>query len=121
AAVSSFGLSGTNVHTIVEQAPEEPATEPSAPPVPAGDPATLPPGVPVVLSARTPAALREQADRLAGHLAGRPDVPLVDLAHSLATTRGALEHRAAVLTGDRDGLLRALTALRGGTPDASLL
>ncbi|MGW1114967.1 type I polyketide synthase, partial [Streptomyces albidoflavus] len=121
AAVSSFGLSGTNVHTIVEQAPEEPATEPSASPAPAGDPATLPPGVPVVLSARTPAALREQAERLAGHLAGRPDVPLVDLAHSLATTRGVLEHRAAVLTGDRDGLLRALTALREGTPDASLL
>ncbi|MFD9178630.1 type I polyketide synthase, partial [Streptomyces diastaticus] len=123
AAVSSFGLSGTNVHTVVEQAPEDPAAEPAAVPAPAGatDPATLPPGVPVLLSARTEAALREQADRLAGHLTDRPDVPLVDLAHSLATTRGALEHRAAVLTGDRDGLLRALTALRDGSHDAALL
>ncbi|WP_369218227.1 acyltransferase domain-containing protein, partial [Streptomyces flavofungini] len=80
-----------------------------------------PAGVPVVLSARTPAALREQAGRLLGHLADHPELPAVDVAHSLATTRAALEHRAAVLTGDRAGLERALTALREDTPDAALL
>ncbi|WP_371103310.1 acyltransferase domain-containing protein, partial [Streptomyces sp. PU_AKi4] len=40
---------------------------------------------------------------------------------SLATTRGTLEHRAAVLAGDREGVLRALTALRDGTADGALV
>ncbi|WP_143653001.1 acyltransferase domain-containing protein, partial [Streptomyces sp. 13-12-16] len=50
-----------------------------------------------------------------------PDVPLLDVAHSLATTRGTLEHRAAVVAGDREGVLRALTALRDGTADGALV
>ncbi|MYS26748.1 polyketide synthase, partial [Streptomyces sp. SID7804] len=107
AAVSSFGLSGTNVHTVVEQAPDNP--DDAADTAPATDPGTLPAGVPLVLSARTAPALRAQAARLLDHTAARPDVALLDLAHSLATTRGTLEHRAAVLAGDRDGVLRALT------------
>ncbi|MFE3742121.1 type I polyketide synthase, partial [Streptomyces sp. NPDC059134] len=116
AGISSFGLSGTNVHTIVEQAaPEEPA-----PTVP-DEPDVLPDGVPVVLSARTAAALRDQADRLLGHLTDHPALPLTDLARSLATSRAALEHRAVALTTDRDTLLRALTALRDTTPDGALL
>ncbi|MFB9352977.1 SDR family oxidoreductase, partial [Streptomyces heliomycini] len=120
AAVSSFGLSGTNVHTVLEQAPDTPdAEQPRT--VPAADPGTLPAGVPLVLSARTAPALRAQAGRLLDHSEAHPDVPLLDVAHSLATTRGTLEHRAAVLAGDRDGVLRALTALRDGTPDGALV
>ncbi|MFC6500292.1 type I polyketide synthase [Streptomyces plicatus] len=120
AGISSFGLSGTNVHTIVEQAPEQP--EPAAAPAPAAaDPDTLPAGVPVVLSARTADALREQAARLLDHLTDHPELPLTDVAHSLATSRAALEHRAAVLTDDRRALERALSALRDGTPDTALV
>ncbi|GAU69352.1 polyketide synthase, partial [Streptomyces sp. NBRC 110611] len=120
AGVSSFGLSGTNVHTLLEQAPED-RPEEATDPAPAGpaDPAPAP--VPLTLSGHTEAALRAQAGRLLTHLARHPRLPLTDLAFSLATSRAALEHRAAVVTDDPDTLTRALTALRDAAPDGGLL
>ncbi|MEU5053668.1 type I polyketide synthase, partial [Streptomyces sp. NPDC021096] len=115
AGVSSFGLSGTNVHTVLEQAPEAPAEEAEAQ-APA-EPGT----VPLVLSARTETALRAQAERLLSLVEVRPALPLTDLARSLATTRASLDHRAAVVTAERDTLVRALEALRDGTPDSHLV
>ncbi|MFB7268095.1 beta-ketoacyl synthase N-terminal-like domain-containing protein, partial [Streptomyces nojiriensis] len=106
AAVSSFGISGTNAHTIIEQAPE-PTDRPTAPTSAAGP-------VPYVLSARTPQALRAQAARLltvAEEAVAEDGSGLPDLAYSLATGRAGLEHRAAFAAGDRTGLLRALAAL----------
>ncbi len=87
AAVSSFGISGTNVHTILEQAPATPAVVP--------EPVEQPALAPWVLSARSPEALRAQVDRVRNL-----DESSVDVAFSLATTRAALEHRA-VLLGER--------------------
>src|SRR5262249_10326195 len=108
AAVSSFGMSGTNAHIVLEEPP-------GAEPAPAGDPSPEPPGpVAWVLSARTPAALRGQARRLLSHLAERPDIRCSDLAYSLATTRSAFPHRAAVIGADRAALLRSLTDLAEG-------
>ncbi|MFF1954956.1 acyltransferase domain-containing protein, partial [Kitasatospora herbaricolor] len=92
AAVSSFGVSGTNAHVIIEQAPDAPVEE---------TPTTTPPVLPWVLSGRTPQALQEQAGRLAGHLDGGAGP--VDTAYSLVTTRAALEERAVVV-GDPAGL-----------------
>ncbi|MFC5289949.1 SDR family NAD(P)-dependent oxidoreductase [Actinokineospora guangxiensis] len=104
--VSSFGVSGTNAHTILEQPPaEQPA---------AGDSGAA--RVPLFLSAKTPAALRELAERLRGHLDARP----LDLGWSLATGRAVLEHRAAVLPGP-DGYDRALAALARDLPDPGLV
>ncbi|GAA2977154.1 hypothetical protein GCM10020227_52370 [Streptomyces flavovirens] len=104
AAVSSFGASGTNAHTILEEAPaEEPAEEPA--------PRTAPPLVPWVLSGRSERALREQAARLA---AAVTDADPVDVAHSLAVTRTAHPYRAVVLGADRDTLLDAVTRLAEG-------
>ncbi|ROP35684.1 type I polyketide synthase [Saccharothrix texasensis] len=107
-AVSSFGVSGTNAHVVLE---EPPAAEPVAPPEP--EPVVL------VVSARGEAALRAQADRLAGFLAEpdpRTGTPpnLVDTARELATRRAALEHRAVIFAEDRDDAVRALTALARG-------
>jgi acyl transferase domain-containing protein/acyl carrier protein len=107
AAVSSFGLSGTNAHVILEQAPavdDEPAQ--AAPSRAAA--------VPVRIAATGEAALRAQAARLRAHLSSRPDLGMVDVGYSLATARAALGHRAVVVADDRDGLLRALERLAGG-------
>ncbi|GAA2962013.1 type I polyketide synthase [Actinokineospora diospyrosa] len=102
AAVSSFGVSGTNAHTILEQAPE--ADEP----VSAADPAV----VPLLLSGRTEEALRAQAAALR-----IGDASLLDTAFSLATTRAALPHRAVVTVRDASAADAALAEIAdGGNP-----
>ncbi|HEX5401274.1 MAG TPA: SDR family NAD(P)-dependent oxidoreductase [Pseudonocardiaceae bacterium] len=101
AAVSAFGVSGTNAHVIVEHAPVAGPTDPEQ------NSAT----VPLVLSAKNPTALRAQADRLMSLLAADPDLRPVDVAYSLATTRAALEHRAVVAAQDHEQAQRELTAL----------
>jgi len=104
AGVSSFGISGTNAHVILEQAPDEPPDTASAA---GGSPAP----VPVVLSGRTAAAVREQARRLTRHLRAHPDLPVADVARTLATGRTRFAHRAAVTAGTREELLRSLAAV----------
>ncbi|AEV86965.1 polyketide synthase [Actinoplanes sp. SE50] len=98
AGISSFGLSGTNAHLILEEAPAEPVTTPVRVP----GPVLLP------ISARTAAALPDQAGALRAHLAEQPDADLGDVAYSLATGRAALGHRAVVLAADRDAALAGL-------------
>ncbi|WP_040684602.1 SDR family NAD(P)-dependent oxidoreductase, partial [Nocardiopsis halotolerans] len=113
AAVSSFGMSGTNAHVIVEQAPEEEPRDVSGEAPGSGRPAGPPPWA---LSARDGAALRGQAARLRDHLRDRPEVDPADVGWSLATTRSALEHRAVVVADGREGYLDALDALAEGRP-----
>nr|WLD30100.1 GomC [Streptomyces rubellomurinus] len=110
AGVSSFGVSGTNAHLIVEEAPaEEPAETPEAEVVrPAGT-------VPVVLSARTDAALRAQAERLRSHLLAKPELSVADVAFSATTSRALLERRAVVVASGREELLERLSAVTAGT------
>ncbi|WP_344185828.1 type I polyketide synthase, partial [Streptantibioticus ferralitis] len=114
AAVSSFGISGTNAHTIIEQAPPLDAEEA------AGEPRALP-VLPWVLSAKTTEALRAQAERLLTYTSARPELDVVDVGHSLATTRSALEHRAAVIAGDREVLLDRLAKLAAGESPAGVV
>ncbi|WP_055526186.1 type I polyketide synthase [Streptomyces graminilatus] len=121
AAVSSFGISGTNAHLVLEQAPEqtpEPGddlqseagleTVPEAP-----SPAGI---VPWLVSGHTEAALRDQAARLLTDLRARPGVTALDVAHSLATTRSALTHRAAVAADDLPSLVAGLESLAADAP-----
>ncbi|MER7188409.1 type I polyketide synthase, partial [Streptomyces hyaluromycini] len=105
AGVSAFGVSGTNAHVIIEQAPAADDTESHA---------ASPGALPWLVSARSAAALREQAARLAGLLRERPELDQVDVTWSLATTRVTHDHRAVVV-GDRDEALAALRTLAEGT------
>ncbi|WP_260867557.1 type I polyketide synthase [Streptomyces sp. SAJ15] len=110
AGVSSFGFSGTNAHTVLEQAPEQAP----APAVAERQPVVRPEVLAWPLSARSADALRAQAERLRAHVVADETLRPLDLAYALATTRSALEHRAVVTGADRERLLAGLTALARG-------
>ncbi|MGW2051948.1 type I polyketide synthase, partial [Streptomyces sp. NPDC001858] len=111
AAVSSFGISGTNAHIVLEQAPvPEPVTDSSV----SGSGV-----VPVVVSARSAGALREQARALASVV--EQGVPLRDLAWSSAVTRSAFEHRAVIVADTPDELTAGLGVLAAGEPGAGVV
>ncbi|MGW2839378.1 type I polyketide synthase [Streptomyces sp. NPDC001493] len=113
AAVSAFGISGTNAHLILEEAP-------AAPPEPARVPAAPGRPVPWVLSARTPQALRDQAVRLAApenedSAAEGQSTPAdpVEVAYALAR-KPSFDHRAVLVGGSTTELRSAVRALARG-------
>jgi acyl transferase domain-containing protein/NADPH:quinone reductase-like Zn-dependent oxidoreductase/NADP-dependent 3-hydroxy acid dehydrogenase YdfG/acyl carrier protein len=110
AAVSSFGISGTNAHLLLEQAPaeEDLASE--------REPCAPPPVIPWPISAKGERALRAQAARLLSHLQENPDLDPLDVGFSLATARSQLSHRAVLLGSERSALLASLSALATGEP-----
>ncbi|MER5363572.1 type I polyketide synthase, partial [Streptomyces sp. NPDC002785] len=109
--ISAFGVSGTNAHTILEQAPEPTAEEDEA--AEATAPAVGAAVLPWLLSAKNETALRESARRLAAHLDGASH-DVADIGYSLATGRAALERRTAIVAADHDGFAAALDALARG-------
>jgi acyl transferase domain-containing protein/NADPH:quinone reductase-like Zn-dependent oxidoreductase/NAD(P)-dependent dehydrogenase (short-subunit alcohol dehydrogenase family)/acyl carrier protein len=117
AAVSSFGISGTNSHAILEEAPAEIADieapgrrreEPTGP-------------LPFMLSAKSEEALKAQAQRLHTHLQGKPEIDQADLAFTLRHGRAQLEHRAVGWATDREELLEVLDVIRIGAPSKSVV
>jgi acyl transferase domain-containing protein len=120
AAVSSFGVSGTNAHLILE---EPPPVEPDDDE--AGDGADpepdqlLPDAILLPVSARSASALEGQAERLVAHLEASPELDLAAVARSLATTRTSFEHRAVVVERDRAAALAALRSLARGEESAA--
>ncbi|MEU8576909.1 SDR family NAD(P)-dependent oxidoreductase [Streptomyces asoensis] len=111
AGVSAFGISGTNAHVVVEEAP---APENPAPPAKTG---AGPAERLFVLSGRGEAALRGQAARLASYVTADTDLP--DLAHTLARHRSHFERRAAVVADTPGELRSALEALASGRTPVS--
>lgn len=107
AAVSSYGLSGTNVHAVLEQAPEtaEPAVDATAP---AGT------GLLFALSATSADELRRTAARLADWADGRPDGELRDLAYTLSRRRAHRPVRTSVIASTGEELMKALREIADG-------
>ncbi|MEU9250411.1 SDR family NAD(P)-dependent oxidoreductase [Streptomyces sp. NPDC048270] len=109
--VSSFGISGTNAHLILEEAPEEsaPAAEEARQPVTAHAGA-----VPLVVSARSAGSLAGQAARLAAFIEGADRVPPADIAGALVSERAVFGERAVVVAESADEALAGLRALARG-------
>ncbi|MFF4840760.1 SDR family NAD(P)-dependent oxidoreductase [Streptomyces collinus] len=105
AAVSSFGLSGTNAHVIVEEPPADAVVVSDGD---AGSESVAP--VAWAVSAKTPEALTAYADQLKSYVTGNESPHPADVARTLAG-RGQFEHRAVVVGADREELLRGLASL----------
>ncbi len=116
AGISSFGISGTNAHVILEEAPSvEEAPRAEADGVDGDAPAPSEPGVlPFLVSASSSAALGGQAARLGSFLRAEPGVGLDGVAETLVSGRARLSHRGVVVAGDRGTLLAGLGALERG-------
>jgi phthiocerol/phenolphthiocerol synthesis type-I polyketide synthase E len=105
AAVSSFGIGGTNAHAVLEEAP-------AAPPLPSHHGAQL-----IVLSAKTTSALDAACTRLAHHLQQHPEQALADVAYTLQHGREAFAQRRAWVVS---GAPQAIDALRASPQHAPL-
>ena len=119
AGISSFGISGTNAHAILAEAPAEDRVPAGAgagpPPLLGADPAAW------LVSARTAGGLAAQAGRLRDWVAARPELDPGDVGWSLATTRSVFEHRAAVTGGNAEELAAGLAAVAAGQPAAGVV
>ncbi|WP_063059952.1 type I polyketide synthase [Nocardia sienata] len=118
AGISSFGISGTNAHVIIEEAPVGPGG-PAAPVADGRGPVAG--AVPLLLSAKSVPGLRAQAARLRDWLLARPEAELPDIAYSLLTTRSRLNRRGVVVAGDRESALARLTDLATGSTGAGVV
>lgn len=110
AGVNSFGVGGTNVHMVIEEPPQR---------TDVCRVAAVQRPVPLLLSARSDAALRAQAARLREAIAG--GLEPADAGFTLATGRLVMEHRAAVVSLHRDDALDALEAIAGAGYHADVI
>jgi acyl transferase domain-containing protein len=111
AGLSAFGMSGTNAHAILEEAPAAPAPEASG--------ATVElPVMPFMISAKSAEALATQAERLHLYLLARTELELLDVAATLALHRAHLPVRAAILAANWQELLAGLQAVAQDRPAA---
>jgi acyl transferase domain-containing protein/acyl carrier protein len=134
AGISSFGISGTNAHVILEEAGSEASVAPStstpsegqADGRVSGDFTPRPlagliceEAIPLILSGRGEPGLRAGGARLLERLGRDRDLRPLDVAFSL-TRRSSFEDRAAIVGGDRESLAHGLSSLAEGRSVAGL-
>ncbi|KAE8164277.1 polyketide synthase [Aspergillus tamarii] len=116
AGISAFGLGGTNAHIVVEEAPQ-PSTNADQRQQHRVSHAQ----VPFLISGKTDAALRQQAERLYRHIktmaSGDDAQCLEDISYSLATTRSHHCRRLALIAQDRRDLLEKLAFCSANAPN----
>lgn len=103
AGVSSFGVGGTNAHVVLEEAPPREDAGPSRP------------MQVLTLSAKSADALEQATRNLAVHLQEHPELPLADVAYTLQVGRSPFAHRRALVCGDQQEALAALSSPTGNT------
>ncbi len=96
AGINSFGLGGTNVHLVLEEAPEREAGSPSR------DWQVLP------LSARSAWSLQQASSNLVAHLRAHPEQSLADVAYTLQVGRCAFSYRQFVVAQTTEEACAAL-------------
>ena len=104
AGISAFGISGTNVHMILEEAPEQVKTEKSLERT----------SHILALSAKTQKALEELVNSYSHHLKNYPELALEDICHTANTGRSHFNHRLALITSDKAELATKLSNLTAG-------
>jgi myxalamid-type polyketide synthase MxaE and MxaD len=110
AGISAFGISGTNVHIILEEAPAQVPPEES-----------LERKLDILsLSAKTAKALEELVRSYAHHLENHPELELKDICYTANTGRSHFHHRLAVITADKAELATKLSNLTAGKEVAGL-
>ncbi len=99
AAVSAFGVGGTNAHLIIEQAPQ---TKSSAP---------IRPMQLLTLSARSQESLAQATKNLAAFLVDSSGASLADISYTLQIGRRAFDHRVAVAAETNEAAVAALSSV----------
>ena len=107
AAVSAYGVSGTNVHAVLEQAPADVKAAPAA---------DIDPSTPLMfpLSSTSADELRRTAGRLADWLTTHEDVALADLGYTLARRRVHRPVRTAIIARTKPELIASLREVATG-------
>jgi acyl transferase domain-containing protein len=98
--VSAFGFSGTNAHIVIEASAPTPAMPDE-------------PGL-LLITARTPTALRTLAGRYADLVERATETPIVDVCATANVGRARLEHRVALAATERGQLVDRLRMLANG-------
>jgi amino acid adenylation domain-containing protein len=101
AGISSFGVGGTNVHLVLEEAPEQPTS------------ISLADRHLIMLSAKSDVALKSANEQLLRFLDHHPEVNLADLAYTLQTGRESFRFRKFVVAGTIE---EVKTLLASGNP-----
>src|SRR5439155_18259130 len=101
AGINSFGLGGTNVHLVIEEAPQRKASNPARPWQ------VLP------LSARSEWSLQQANSNLIAHLKAHPEQELADVAYTLQIGRSAFNCRQFVIARDAEEACVALEQQEG--------